>query len=205
MGHTDLNFGAVMWEMKRFDELDVATKYKDLGEPDKFEPQWLNNVTVRMEIVRPMAVPLTLLGKKVYLGDFGESVPIGNSREHIHPWPPEFCAPESYHESKASFASDMWAYMYIFTTLYYRCNAPYYSDLGGWSIVDAWVRTFGPLPKDWHSKYNYYGQPCKNKWYDQTREPDPKVSLKVQVAKRVPAVDQREQDLVLSVLEKGFR
>jgi hypothetical protein len=99
----------------------------------------------------------------------------------------------------------MWAYIYIFTTLYYRRNAPYYSDRGGWSIVDAWVRTFGPLPKHWHSKYNYYGQPCKDKWHDQTREPDPKVSLKVQVAKRVPAVDQREQDLVLSVLEKGFR
>jgi hypothetical protein len=151
-----------------------------------------------------MTVSLSQLGEKVYLGDFGEAVSIEYSTPCIHPGPAEFCAPERYHKIDPSFASDMWGFMYIFASLYYL--GPYAPFVGrhGWSIVDGWVDTFGPLPKHWQPNYNYFGKEPREMWYDQSKEPRPEKCLKYQITKREPAINQREQNLVLSILEKGF-
>lgn len=188
-----------MWEMKSLDQYDVTTKYEYLGRPEKLK---LGELWKPGDLVRPMTVPQWLLGDRVYLGDFGMAIAAGTPVDFKVQTPAIFCAPERYHNMDPSFASDMWSYMCIFAALYLGFRP--FSILWGDDIMSVWVDTLGPLPNHWKGYYRYFDHKSDDKWYGQNRKPCHHQSLASKVARRKPAANQWEQDLVLSVFAKVF-
>ncbi|KGY15338.1 CMGC protein kinase [Paracoccidioides brasiliensis Pb03] len=138
--HGDVSGGNVLWDMVSLDKYNTATKYKYLGRPEKaaLRPEaWKTG-----ELVNEEKIPQSLLRAKVYLSDFGFATDANN--QIMNKWRPTcgYCAPERMHKFPASFAGDMWGYMCIFMSLYFRHST---FDRG----LDAIVTALGPMPKEW--------------------------------------------------------
>ncbi|RDL30146.1 uncharacterized protein BP5553_10424 [Venustampulla echinocandica] len=198
--HRDLNKAAVMWDIISLDQYDTAIKYQYLGRPKKVDLSWLP--WKPGELVRPMKVPQNMIGEKVYLGDFGMAIQAGTSVNCKPQSPAIFCAPERYHNIDPSCASDMWSYMCIFVSLYFGCEAFYGS--GGKHTMSVWVNSLGPLPEQWKGYYSYYDSKSDDAWYDQSREPQPLMTLASNFERMRPEVNETERNLALEVFAKAF-
>ncbi|KAN0073325.1 hypothetical protein V8E54_008545 [Elaphomyces granulatus] len=150
--HNNLNKGSVMWGVAPLDNLNTKTKYKYIGRPKKIalpRDSWRQG-----ELVRPLEVPKSLITDAVYLGGFGMATEAGTEAREKAPSPVNinYYAPERCHNVTPSFASDMWSYMCLLSTLYLGyvpwCS---YSDA---SMITRMVRTLGSLPKEWRNCYN---------------------------------------------------
>ncbi|GAP90915.1 putative CMGC protein kinase [Rosellinia necatrix] len=198
--HRDLNRGAVMWEWKHTDNLNMATHCQYLGRPRRLD---LSSLLWKPgDLVRPVVIPPKLTGNTVYLGDFGMAARAGAPADVQFQTPAEYCAPERYHNVNPSSASDMWSYMCIFATLYLGFS-PFYG-LGGNRIMELLVNTLGPLPPSWEGRYQYHDSTADDAWYDQARETHVEMTLESKLARRNPAPNETEKALVLSILRRGF-
>ncbi|ODH51265.1 hypothetical protein GX48_02505 [Paracoccidioides brasiliensis] len=159
--HGDVSGGNVLWDMVPLDKYSTATKYKYLGRPEKAALRpgaWKTG-----ELVNEEKIPQSLLRAKVYLSDFGFATDANN--QIINKWRPTwgYCAPERMHKFPVSFAGDMWGYMCIFMSLYFRHSI---FDRG----LDAIVTALGPMPKEWKG----LKEKPEDEWYDQNMRVDTK-------------------------------
>jgi serine/threonine protein kinase len=185
--------------MASLDNCSTTTKYTSLGRPKKVA------LTPKLwkvgELVKPMKVPANLVGNTIYLGDFGLSIKAGTSVTQKVQSPASFCAPERFHDSNPSFATDMWSYMCLFLKFYTECS-PFYGT-GTLSLISWMVDTLGPLPAHWNGNYKAGGT-SDDSWYDQTREPHPDMALEVKIPKWRPDASPEELQLVLSIIRRGL-
>lgn len=179
----------------------VAAKYRYLGRPRKMplpisRPMWKDG-----ELVMPMTPPESLVEGTITLGDFGLAIKSGTSVEYKVQSPAIYCAPERIHDKDPSFASDMWSFMCIFAELY--LGFPLFHGAAHSSMVDFMVRTLGPLPLSWKGSYKGDGKHDES-WYDQTRRPEPRLVLEQKVKCTRDNISPVEQQLVLSILQRGL-
>jgi serine/threonine protein kinase len=199
---TDLNEGAIMWDMPSISECSTATIYRLIGRPKKMllSTYFGDDLWKHGEHVVPVTPPLELLGRKLYLGDFGLIIKDGASVSTKMQAPYNYCAPERLHGEDPSRASDMWSYMCLFCTLYLGFNIFYGS---GQSLAYDWFRQLGPIPDKWKGKY-WWVDRAKDEWYDLTGLGDQERDLMKRIATARPDTSQAEQELVVSVMRKGF-
>ncbi|TXC08648.1 hypothetical protein FocTR4_00004185 [Fusarium oxysporum f. sp. cubense] len=119
--------------------------------------------------------------------------------------PVGYCAPERMHQINPTFASDMWSYMCIFTELYLKWPlfGPGFFGGGFRFVAELFVRVLGPLPLSWKGSYDGDGEPDES-WYDQSKVSEPEMSLESRVTQSRDTVEPAEQQLVLSILRRGF-
>lgn len=109
------------------------------------------------------------------------------------------------HQINPTFASDMWSYMCIFTELYLKWPlfGPGFFGGGFRFVAELFVRVLGPLPLSWKGSYDGDGEPDES-WYDQSKVSEPEMSLESRVTQSRDTVEPAEQQLVLSILRRGF-
>lgn len=159
-----------MWDMVPLDSYDTMTKYKYLGRPRKIAMNPHEGLQ-QAEVVGQMEVCKSLIKEKIYLGDFGQAIKAGTTVSYKIRLNCIYCAPERFHKRAASFASDMWGYMCLFTQLYLD-SAPFDSFWGVWdaSVLSAMVDVLGPLPEHWKGSFDGAGK-SEDSWYDQSTKP----------------------------------
>ncbi|KAF8850460.1 kinase domain-containing protein [Acephala macrosclerotiorum] len=198
--HRDLNEGALMWEMPYpLAEYDTATKYQRLGRSKKVflgEDLWK-----RGELVQQVAIPLDLVGRKLYLGDFGLTIKDGTSVRIKGQATYHLCAPERLHGADPSLASDTWSYMCLFGALYLGTTV-FYGN-GGESTAFSWVEQLCAMPEQWKGTF-WWQLDSDEAWYDQTTTSDPERDLADRIARMRSDTSQAERELVLSVMLKAF-
>lgn len=153
------------------------------------------------QLVMPMVPHDSLVEGTITLGDFGLAIKSGTSVECKVQSPAIYCAPERVHNIDPSFASDMWSYMCIFAELY--LGFPMFGGAAHSSALDFMVRTLGPLPLFWKGSYKGDGKHDES-WYDQSRGPEPILALEAKVACTRDDISLAEQQLVLSILQRGL-
>jgi serine/threonine protein kinase len=198
---TDLNKGSVMWGVAPLDNLKTKNKYKYIGRPKKIAlPQ---DLWRQGERVLPLGVPKSLITDAVYLGNFGMAMYAGTEVKNKVPSPVNinYCAPERFHDANPSFASDMWSYMCLFSSLYIG-YVPWCS-YQAISMITKMVETLGPLPKEWKGCYNSWGT-CGDWWYDQCRKPNAKKSLESIIKMKRPEVGEVERNHIVSIMKQVF-
>jgi serine/threonine protein kinase len=194
---TDLNRDNVMWGITPLDNLNTKTKYRYLGRPKKIALP-----SRQGELVRPVEVPKQLLTDAVYLGGFGMATEVGiDVRHKMLPWNIRYYAPERFHNVNASFASDMWSYMCLFTDLYLGFIP--WSSYTEVKLIPEMIRTLGPLPKQWKGHFNGHGI-CGGWLYDQCRRADPRATFESIIKEKRPEVGPVERNHIVSIMSKGF-
>lgn len=188
-----------MWEISSsFAEHDKATKYKLLGRPKKVA---LDELWKTGELVLPLTMPLDLLGGKVYLGDFGLTFKDGTPVETKVHGPYRLCAPERYHGTDPSLASDVWSYMCLFVVLYANCNV--FTGQGGNRTGDSWYERLGGMPEHWKGKF-WDAEEARDYWYDPKAVPHPDMTIEGFIARCRPEVSEAERELFVSLMRKAF-
>ncbi|EMT72572.1 Putative flavin-containing monoamine oxidase A [Fusarium odoratissimum] len=143
---------------------------------------------------------------------FGSTILSKYLSSRLPPWdwrkksvPVGYCAPERMHQINPTFASDMWSYMCIFTELYLKWPlfGPGFFGGGFRFVAELFVRVLGPLPLSWKGSYDGDGEPDES-WYDQSKVSEPEMSLESRVTQSRDTVEPAEQQLVLSILRRGF-
>ncbi|KMU91763.1 hypothetical protein CIHG_09636 [Coccidioides immitis H538.4] len=185
--HGDVSGGNVLWDMVPLDKYNTATKYKYLGRPKKAALQpgaWKAG-----ELVSEAKIPQSLLRAKVYLSDFDLATDANN--QIMNKWRPTwgYCAPERMHKFPASFAGDMWGYMCIFMSLYFRHSI---FDRG----LDAIVTALGPMPKEWKG----LKEKPEDEWYDQNMRVDTKEVLERMFKLELADVSTAERGHIISII-----
>ncbi|KAI3587370.1 kinase domain-containing protein [Fusarium oxysporum f. sp. albedinis] len=151
------------------------------------------DITTKYRILgrREMVAPMTpkdsfVVQDSITLGDFGLAIRSGT-------------------EINPTFASDLWSYMRIFAELYLKWPlfGPVFFGGGFRSVVELLVRVLGPLPLSWKGSYDGDVEPDES-WCDQSKIPEPEMSLESRVTKSWDTVEPAEQQLVLSILRRGF-
>ncbi|KAI1025268.1 hypothetical protein LB504_010046 [Fusarium proliferatum] len=137
----------------------------------------------------------------ITLADFGLAVKSGTSLEDKALLPAIYCAPERIHNVYLSFASDMWSYMCIFAELY--LGFPLFYSLAYSLAINFIVKSLGPLPLSWKGSYNGSRQ-YDELWYNQDRRPDSHYTLEAKIKQAIYAISPVEQQLVLSILQRGL-
>ncbi|EWY79671.1 CMGC protein kinase [Fusarium oxysporum NRRL 32931] len=177
----DINSANVIYGLAPFKSgTTIATKYKYLGRPRKmpiptYEPMWKDG-----QLVMPMVPHSSLIQETIALADFGLAIKSGTSVECKIQSPIIYCAPERIHNVDPSFASDMWSYMCIFAELY--LGFPLFYNAGHSMAVNF----------------------MDESWYDQTRRPEPRLTLEAKVMHARDNISPAEQQLVLSILKRGL-
>ncbi|KAH7187712.1 protein kinase [Fusarium oxysporum] len=200
--HRDINSANAIYGLTPFKSgTTIATKYEYLGRPRKmpiptYEPMWKEG-----QLVMPMVPHNSIVQENVTLADFGLAIKSGTSVECKIQSPIIYCAPERIHNVDPSFASDMWSYMCIFAELY--LGFPMFYNAGHSMAVNFMVSVLGPLPLSWKGSYTGDGQQDES-WYDQTRRPEPRLTLEAKVTHARDNVSSAEQQLVLSILKRGL-
>ncbi|KAK2923695.1 Flavin amine oxidase [Fusarium oxysporum f. sp. vasinfectum] len=194
MVHRDLNSANVMFGLSSFETgADLTTKYQILGRPQKIELPRDQETWKDGELVAPMTPKDSFVVQDtITLGDFGLAIRSGTEVDfklQINP----------------TFASDMWSYMCIFAELYLKWPlfGPGFFGGGFRFVAELFVRVLGPLPLSWKGSYDGDGEPDES-WYDQSKIPEPKMSLESRVTQSRDTVEPAEQQLVLSILRRGF-
>lgn len=72
------------------------------------------------------------------------------------------------------------------------------------SELTSMVNILGPLPLRWKGHYRNVFGTYDDSWYDQSRKPDPTMSLKAMIKRARPEASEIEQNNLLSVMSKGF-
>lgn len=148
-----------------------------------------------------------MVGNDAFLGDFGFTRHI-NSTATDHALPPfHCCPPEHFHEGfEPTYVSDMWGFMYVFTTLM-TAFSPFdtlaYGKSGALGSISSML---GPLHQEWKGRYrwsNHYPEEERSKWYDDSRVPE--VSLEGLLTRTREDLGPRERELILNVMHKGSR
>ncbi|KAH7178829.1 kinase domain-containing protein [Fusarium sp. MPI-SDFR-AT-0072] len=205
--HRDLNSANVMFGLSSFEAAtDVATKYQILGRPQKMELPTNQEMWKDGQLVAPMSPKDSFVVQDtITLGDFGLAIRSGTEVDFKLQVPAGYCAPERMHGMNPTFASDMWSYMCIFAELYLKWPlfGPGFFGGGFRSVVELLVRVLSPLSPLWKGSYDGDGEPDES-WYDQSKIPEPKISLESRVSKSRDTVEPAEQQLVLSILRRGF-
>jgi serine/threonine protein kinase len=199
-----------MLDIATLDNLDTKTKYQCLGRPKKVPLS--SRLWKRGELVKPMEVPKNLLRETVYLGGFGRAIKADTEVELKVLYPFVYCAPERFHNMNPSFASDIWSYMCLFTSLYLGLVP--WNSTGCSSLMNNMVKALGLLPRQWMGRYKAFNSdPGNNSWYDQKRRPDHKEALKTMIKKFRPEASPLEssfcpfwlKDLVISLRIVGLQ
>ena len=192
-----------MWEVSSsltcLAEDHPTTKYRLLGHPKKVPLG--DHLWKRGELVKPMAIPLDFLGKKLYLGDFGLVIQDGTQVDVKIQGPYCFCAPERLHNANPSLASDMWSYMCLFAALYLGANI--FGTNSGISTVSSWVDQLGPMPEEWNYCF-CWPEEVNDAWYHPRTTTNPKTDLEATIARMRPDISNAERKLALSVMQKAF-
>lgn len=205
---SDLNQGAVLYDMDPIETLTTAEEYKFFGRPRKIaldEVSWK-----RAELVEPMTFPADRIGNKVYLCDFGMCINTGTKVADKSQRPGMYCAPERFHDVDPSFASDMWSYMCIFVSLY-NGGDPFWGE--GALLMERVIGALGPFPAHWKGHHyladvdmsGWYEPPNMDLWYDPETKVDPKKSLEEKIDRTRPEISEYERYHALNVMYKGFR
>ncbi|ENH66813.1 Dual specificity protein kinase CLK4 [Fusarium oxysporum f. sp. cubense race 1] len=207
MVHRDLNSANVMFVLSSFETgADLTTKYQILGRPQKIELPRDQETWKDGELVAPMTPKDSFVVQyTITLGDFGLAIRSGTEVDFKLQVPVGYCAPERMHQINPTFASDMWSYMCIFAELYLKWPlfGPGFFGGGFRFVAELFVRVLGPLPLSWKGSYDGDGEPDES-WYDQSKIPEPKMSLESRVTQSRDTVEPAEQQLVLSILRRGF-
>lgn len=178
-------------------------RYSQIGRPKKWPLPEADFVWRAGELVAPVDWPSDLIDKSAFLGDFGLTIRAGSAVLDEALPPHSFCAPELYHKDYSpSFGSDMWGYACIFATVIIG-----FSPFGGWGALgtlDQMVNVLGPLPEKWKSSFTWREDENHHKLYDQSRIPTDSLGAMLNRC-REDLVGTWERDLILDVLEKGFR
>ncbi|KAG5754219.1 hypothetical protein H9Q69_006155 [Fusarium xylarioides] len=205
--HRDLNSANVMFGLSSFESgADVTTKYQTLGRPQKMDLPTNQEMWKDGQLVAPMTPKDSFVVQDtITLGDFGLAIRSGTEVDFKVQVPVGYCAPERMHGINPTFASDMWSYMCIFAELYLKWPLFGTGLFGGGfrSVVGLFVRALGPLPLSWKGSYEDGGEPDES-WYDQSRIPELGMSLESRVTQSWDTVEPAEQQLVLSILQRGF-
>ena len=193
-----------MWGIIPLDSYNTMTKYKYLGRPKKIAINPHPGLQ-QAELVKEMDVPQSLIKEKVYLGDFGLAIKAGTSVSCKVQSPAVYRAPEQFHNTDPSFASDMWSFMCLFAELYLGFNPfrHFFYGARGALVVSSIVKVLGPLPEHWKVHYKGVGR-REDWWYDQGRKPVPSSTLAAMIKRTRPEASQTEMDNVLSFMSKGF-
>ncbi|KAF5639273.1 cmgc kinase [Fusarium sp. NRRL 52700] len=207
MVHRDLNSANVMFGLSSFEPgADISAKYQILGRPQKMEFPTDQEMWKKGELVAPISPKDSFVVQDtITLADFGLTIRSGTEVDFKLQVPAGYCAPERMHGRNPTFASDMWSYMCIFAELYLK-----WPLFGTWgfgrgfrSIGKLLVSALGPLPLSWKGSYDDGGEPDES-WYDQSKIPEPRMSLESRVTQSWDTVEPIEQQLVLSILRRGF-
>ncbi|ATY58657.1 CMGC kinase [Cordyceps militaris] len=167
--------------------------YREFSRPRK-TPLWFA-MWKRGQLVEPIQVNKESLRGGIFLTDFSMAIEARTPVKRRWQAPTTYCAPERFHGTDPSFASDMWSYMCLFVQLYMGF-APFRT------LTDL-VDRLGPLPLQWAGRYDAGDEP-KESWYDQTQKPAPLLTLEETSKRGRPEVSDVERKLVVSVLLKGL-
>ncbi|KAI8412484.1 hypothetical protein FOFC_05741 [Fusarium oxysporum] len=196
MVHRDLNSANVMFGLSSFETgADLTTKYQILGRPQKIELPRDQETWKDGELVAPMTPKDSFVVQDtITLGDFGLAIRSGTEVDFKLQVPVGYCAPERMHQINPTFASDMWSYMCIFAELYLKWPlfGPGFFGGGFRFVAELFVRVLGPLPLSWKGSYDGDGEPDES-WYDQSKIPEPKMSLESRVTQSRDTVEPAEQ------------
>lgn len=185
---------------------DITTKYQILGRPQKMELPTDPEMWKKGQLVAPTSPNDSfVIQDTITLGDFGLTIRSGTEVDFKLQGTLGYCAPELMHGINPTFASDMWSYTCIFAELYLKWPlfGPGFFGGGLRFIVGLLIRVLGPMPLSWKGLYEGGGEP-DNSWYDQSTVPEPVMSLESRVTKSRDTVEPAEQQLVLSILRRGF-
>ncbi|QGI67679.1 hypothetical protein CEK26_011632 [Fusarium fujikuroi] len=207
MVHRDLNSANVMFGLSSFEPgADISTKYQILGRPQKMELPTGPEMWKKGQLVAPTSPKDSFVVQDtITLGDFGLTIRSGTEVDFKLQGTIGYCAPELMHGINPTFASDMWSYTCIFAELYLKWPlfGPGFFGGGLRFIVGLLIRVLGPMPLSWKGLYEGGGEP-EDSWYDQSRVPEPVMSLESRVTKSRDTLEPAEQQLVLSILRRGF-
>ncbi|KAF5025694.1 hypothetical protein F66182_2300 [Fusarium sp. NRRL 66182] len=200
--HRDINSANVIYGLAPFNSgTTVATKYEYLGRPWKMliptdRPLWKDG-----QLVMPITPHHSLVHGTITLAGFGLAVKSGTSVGYKIQSPAIYCAPERIHNVDPSFASDMWSYMCIFAEL--CLGFPLFYGTATSMAIGFMVSVLGPLPLSWRGSCMGSGR-YDESWYDQSRGPQPRLTLEAKVRDSVDNISPAEQQLVLSILQRGL-
>ncbi|KAG9497450.1 hypothetical protein J7337_010311 [Fusarium musae] len=185
---------------------DISAKYQILGRPQKIEFPTDQKMWKEGQLVAPMSPKDSfVVPDTITLADFGLTIRSGTEVDFKLQGTIGYSAPELMHGVNPTFASDMWSYMCIFAELYLKWPLFGTGFFGGGLrfVVGLLIRVLGPLPLSWKGSYEGGGEPDES-WYDQKKIPELGMSLESRVTKSWDTVDPAEQQLVLSILRRGF-
>ncbi|KAI1399433.1 kinase-like protein [Hypoxylon fuscum] len=201
--HTDINEGAVMWDIGLVDGWSTAEIYQRLGRPRKVS---LDESEGNGELVEPVQYPNDMLRPFLRLGDFGHSIVSGTVLENPIQFPLHNCAPERFHGGNASFASDMWSFTQVLIRLYIGVGLVYGDGL---SVVSRLVGSLGPFPEQWKGRYPENAGYAW--WYDQTGQmprnwpPSEYETMEHKIDRCRPDISPDERKHALAVFRKGLQ
>ncbi|KAF5561300.1 cmgc kinase [Fusarium napiforme] len=207
MVHRDLNSANVMFGLSSFEPgADISAKYQILGRPQKMEFPTDQEMWKKGQLVAPMAPKDSFVVQDtITLADFGLTIRSGTEVDFKLQGTIGYSAPELMHGVNPTFTSDMWSYMCIFAELYLKWPLFSTSFFGGGLrfVVGLLIRVLGPLPLSWKGSFEGGGEPDES-WYDQKRIPELGMSLESRVTQSWDTVEPADQQLVLSILRRGF-
>lgn len=143
-----------------------------------------------------------MLGKTVFLGDFGLAIRAGTSVGFKLQGPFEYCAPERFHDVDPSPASDMWSYMCMFAELYFGFP-PFQGSGNGYTSTMKTINRLGPLPEQWKERYHDVSS-REDSWYDESRTAKRGIDLEAMVHRFRSDASLSERSDVVSLMAKGF-
>ncbi|KAF4969723.1 hypothetical protein FZEAL_10178 [Fusarium zealandicum] len=197
--HRDLKSTSIMYSLRSLENCSATAKSNFLGHPQRIP--LISTLWKKGELVRPMTPHKSLVGDEVSLGDFGLAIRADISVAQKVQSHAIYCAPERFHNSNPSYASDMWSYMCLLAELY--SGRPLFHGSSNASVVSSMVNVLGPLPASWKDSYNA-GDACDYTWYDPDLRPKPAMTLEARIARLHPDINTSERLLMVSVLQKGL-
>lgn len=164
--------------------------YKLLGRPRK--ARIVDDDELVGELVAPAEFPPEILGSNAYLCDFGILVKAGTPVTNKLQSPPDYCAPELFHNIEPSFASDMWSYMAVFLYLYTETTI--FNGRGFAGRVGSVVKHMGGLPSEWLGRYELYDkEEVEASWYGQGSKDKDANALSAFLDRRRPDISAKEK------------
>jgi len=192
--------------MPPIDHLSTAEIYERFDRPQK---ALLTEETGGLgELVKPMKVPLELIGPSACLGDFGITFNVDDDNvDNKLESPLPYCAPERLHGAVPTFASDMWAFTTVFASLAMGCNT-HWGD--GYQCVSRLIAMMGTFPEGWKGHFSAWEERSKilDWWYDHSgkleppRTPLPTLESKLDFTR--PDITATERELILYIIRRGW-
>lgn len=206
---SDIVLGNVVCGLKvDLGKKSVEERYQLLGRPRKAKALWEEDAqtgkdVILGELVAPATFPSALIGSDVYLCDFGILVPAGTSVPNKLQSQPGYCAPELFHNTEPSFASDVWSYMVLFLYLYTE-RLVFAVGPGFTGVLNSIVDGVGLLPQEWKGHYEAYDKAkAKASWYGNGSPAKNMFSAFLDMHRS--DINSTEKALTLSIIQQVFR